>query len=85
MPTLPTENLSFASAYMQDAELDDERNDYDANGRLTQSITLTAEKEGDFEIPPATITWWNPLNSRLYKKRVQLRQRFTWRPIPTSA
>ncbi|MDF2191586.1 BatD family protein [Paraflavitalea sp. CAU 1676] len=68
IPTLPSENLSFASAYLQDAELDDERNEYDANGRLTQSITYLLEKEGDFELPPVTITWWNPLNSRLYKK-----------------
>lgn len=68
IPTLTAENLSFASTYPQDAELDDERDGYDANGRLSQTMTYLLEKEGDFEIPPVVINWWNPLNNRLYKK-----------------
>jgi hypothetical protein len=68
IPPLHNASLHFASEYLQDPELDDERTDYDANGRLTQSMVYLLEKEGDFEIPPVEITWWNPLNSKLYKR-----------------
>jgi len=68
IPPLQREELSFAHTYLQEAELDDERNDYDANGKLRQTITYLLEKEGDFELPAINIDWWNPLNSRLYKK-----------------
>jgi hypothetical protein len=68
IPSLHHASLSFASEYLQDAELDDERNEYDANGRLTQSVIYLLEKEGDFVIPAVEIQWWNPLNSKLFKR-----------------
>jgi hypothetical protein len=68
IPPLRNGSLNFASEYLQDPELDDARTDYDANGRLTQSIVYLLEKEGVHEIPPIEISWWNPLNSKLYKR-----------------
>lgn len=68
IPQLQKENLDFASSYLQDAELKDERDDYDANGKLTQSITYLFEKEGDFEIPAIPVKWWNPNTSKLYSR-----------------
>lgn len=68
IPSLHSEPLNFATPYLQDPELDDQRTDYDANGRLTQSVVYLLEKDGRFEIPAVEITWWNPLNSKLYKR-----------------
>jgi hypothetical protein len=68
IPQLPKDSLAFASTYLQDAELKDERDDYDANGRLTQSVIYLLEKEGDFTIPAVAVQWWNPNNSKLYSK-----------------
>jgi hypothetical protein len=68
IPPLPKDSPSFASTYMQDAELKDERNDYDANGSLTQSVIYLLEKEGDFVIPAIPVTWWNPNSNKLYSR-----------------
>jgi hypothetical protein len=68
IPQLQKDSLAFASTYLQDAELKDERDDYDANGRLTQSVIYLLEKEGDFTIPSVEVQWWNPNSSKLYSK-----------------
>lgn len=68
IPQLSKDSLAFASSYLQDAELKDERDDYDANGRLSQTVIYLLEKEGDFTIPPVEVQWWNPNNSKLYSK-----------------
>ena len=68
IPQLQKDSLDFASSYLQDADLKDERNDYDANGRLTQSMVYLLEKEGDFTIPAVQVKWWNPLSSRVYSR-----------------
>ncbi|PWT96608.1 MAG: hypothetical protein C5B52_15340 [Bacteroidetes bacterium] len=68
IPEIPDEKLDFASIYPQDADLDDTRNDYDANGRRTQSIIYLLEKEGDFTISEVKVNWWNPGNSKVYSK-----------------
>jgi hypothetical protein len=68
IPQLQKESLDFASSYLQDAELKDERDEYDANGKLTQSVTYLFEKEGNFEIPAIPVKWWNPNTSKLYSR-----------------
>ena len=68
IPQLSKDSLDFASTYLQDASLVDQRNDYDANGRLTQSVVYLLEKEGDFTIPAIPITWWNPNSSKRYSR-----------------
>ena len=68
IPELPDEKLDFASTYPQDADLDDTRNEYDANGRRTQTTIYLLEKEGDFIVPEIKINWWNPNNSKVYSK-----------------
>ena len=68
IPQLSADSLDFASAYLQDASLRDERNDYDANGSITQSILYLLEKEGKFTIPSIQVSWWNPNSSKLYSR-----------------
>lgn len=68
IPQLQKDSLNFANSYLQDAELDDDRDDYDANGSLTQSVIYLLEKEGDFTIPPVKVQWWNPNTSKLYNR-----------------
>lgn len=68
IPPLPKDSLSFASIYPQDQELEDRRNEHDANGRAVQKTTFLLEKEGTFTIPPVTVSWWNPLTRKPYKR-----------------
>ncbi len=64
----PQEDLGWASTYPQSAALTDLRDDHDANGRSTQSVTYLFEKEGTFTIPAITLSWWNPNTSRMFTK-----------------
>jgi hypothetical protein len=68
IPPLPEESLQFAGIYRHPARLKDERNEYEANGRLSQTIIYLLEKQGDFSIPAIRISWWDPNNSRFYNR-----------------
>ncbi|MFT3823722.1 MAG: BatD family protein [Chitinophagaceae bacterium] len=68
IPPLQKDSLGFASTYLRDADLHDERNEYDANGSLTQTVIYLLEKEGDFTIPEVNVTWWNPNTGKLYSR-----------------
>ncbi|MBV4360449.1 BatD family protein [Pinibacter aurantiacus] len=68
IPEVAKEKPDWASIYPDDAELEDTRDENDANGRRIESITYLLEKAGDFKIPPIKVTWWNPNNSRKYEK-----------------
>jgi hypothetical protein len=68
IPEVAKEKPEWASIYPDDAELEDTRDENDANGRRVESITYLLEKAGDFKIPPVNVTWWNPNNSRKYEK-----------------
>jgi hypothetical protein len=65
IPALNEKTLNFANVYPQDPELKDTRNEYDANGELTQSFIYLLEKEGDFVIPAMPVQWWNPNAGKL--------------------
>lgn len=60
IPPLAEKKLDFANVYTEEPELKDTRNDYDANGELTQSFIYLLEKEGEFVIPSMKVQWWNP-------------------------
>ena len=66
IPPLERDSVSFAGCYLRSAEMRDERDDYDANGRLTQTEIYLLEKEGDFELPAIAVSWWNPLTGKMY-------------------
>lgn len=68
IPAIKPDNLNFANIYPQDPELKDLRDDYDANGQLTQQFIYLMEKEGNFEIPGIEVQWWNPNVRRLQKR-----------------
>jgi hypothetical protein len=68
IPDLKTDSLDWAGVYPEQATLADTRDEYDANGTRTQSVTYLLEKEGDFTFPAPTIEWLNPNNSRVYKR-----------------
>lgn len=70
IPELDLQQPDFASIYPQDADLADTRNEYDANGRRTQTVIYLLEKPGDFTIPAIPIKWWNPNSSKLYSRTV---------------
>ena len=73
IPQLSKDSLDFASSYLRDATLHDERNDYDANGKLEQSVIYLLEKEGDFTIPAIPVEWWNPNSSKRYSRSAAAR------------
>ena len=81
IPALKETDLSFANVYPQDPELKDLRDEYDANGELTQSFIYLLEKEGSFTIPPMEINWWNP-GARKMMKRSLRKHEITVHPNP---
>ncbi|MGC3946509.1 MAG: BatD family protein [Chryseolinea sp.] len=81
IPVLKEQKLNFANVYPQDPELKDLRDDYDANGELTQSFIYLMEKEGSFTIPPMAVSWWNP-NARKMNKRSLRQHKITVQPNP---
>ncbi len=72
IPELKADSLNWSGVYPQPATLTDTRDEYDANGQRVQSVTYLLEKEGDFTFPQTTIEWFNPLNSRVYKRNTPL-------------
>jgi len=72
IPELKMDSLSWSSVYPQPATLTDTRDEYDANGQRVQSVTYLLEQEGDFTFPPASVEWFNPINSRVYKRNTPL-------------
>lgn len=68
IPELKTDSLDWAGVYPGSATLADTRDEYDANGTRTQTATYLLEKEGNFVLPSSTIEWFNPNNSRVYKR-----------------
>lgn len=68
IPELKADSLDWAGVYPGSATLADTRDDYDANGTRTQTVNYLLEKEGNFVMPAFTIEWFNPNNSRVYKR-----------------
>ncbi|HXB93926.1 MAG TPA: BatD family protein [Puia sp.] len=68
IPPLQKDSLSFADTWLRSADLSDRRDEYDANGRLTQTEIYLLEKEGEFELPAIPVTWWNPISGKLYSR-----------------
>ncbi|HVY75385.1 MAG TPA: hypothetical protein VG890_11180, partial [Puia sp.] len=68
IPDLPKEEMEWASIYPGEPDLDDTRDDYDANGRRTQTFTYLLEKPGDYVFPAEKITWWNPYSHKLFSR-----------------
>ncbi len=68
IPEIAKEKPAWASIYPDEAELDDTRDENDANGRRIESITYLLEKAGKYQVPQIKVTWWNPNNSRIYSK-----------------
>ena len=68
IPEIKPDSMDWASVYPRDPVLTDTRDQYNANGVLTQKVTYLLEKEGDYQMPDAKITWWNPYSGRLYSR-----------------
>ncbi|HEY4286623.1 MAG TPA: hypothetical protein VGN00_05945 [Puia sp.] len=68
IPPLPKLELGFAATYWSEAQLKDERNEEDANGRMTQRVVYLLEKEGDFALPDVKMSWWNPNSCKLFAR-----------------
>src|SRR5580692_8339381 len=68
IPALTKDSLDWADVYPHDPTLTDTRDQYDANGRLTQRFTYLLEKEGSYAFPSEQIKWWNPYSSKVYSR-----------------
>ena len=68
IPELKTDSLNWSGVYPKQANLADTRDEYDANGERTQTITYLLEKEGDFTVPQESIEWFNPNSGHIYKR-----------------
>ncbi|MXV53247.1 hypothetical protein GS399_19955 [Pedobacter sp. HMF7647] len=68
IPELKKDSLDWASAYPGPASLEDTRDEYDANGRRTETVTYLLEKEGNFTFPSVSLRWWNPVAGRMYAR-----------------
>ncbi len=64
------EKVDWASTYPQEAALKDTRDEADANGSRTQTVTYLFEKEGDFVMPAIRIAWWNPFTNQTHVKTI---------------
>jgi hypothetical protein len=58
------------SVYPAQPELQDKRNDKDANGVRTESYSYLLEKEGEVLIPEQVVTWWNPVTKKVYQRKL---------------
>ncbi len=65
------EALDWAGNYPQEPQLRDLRDENDANGRSIQTITYLFEKEGDYTVPPLSLSWWNPYTNQLHSKSTE--------------
>jgi len=69
IPAPDIQKPSWASIYPDQPTLKDTRDDNDANGVLTTTVTYLLEKQGTFNIDPITVEWWNPYSRHINKKR----------------
>ena len=65
---LEIEEPENVSVYPAQPELQDKRNDKDANGVRTETYSYLLEKEGELIIPEQVVTWWNPITKKVYQR-----------------
>lgn len=68
IPAIEKDSLDWADTYPHEPTLTDTRDQYDANGRLTQTFTYLLEKEGTYTFPSERIKWWNPYSNKVYSR-----------------
>jgi|GEM_PF-1514064 len=71
---LEIEEPENVSVYPAQPELQDKRNDKDANGVRTESYSYLMEKEGEVLIPEQVVTWWNPVTKKVYQRTLSEHQ-----------
>ncbi|MFV0589955.1 MAG: hypothetical protein ACK5M7_01100 [Draconibacterium sp.] len=81
MEIIEPENVSI---YPAQPELQDKRNDHDANGVRTETYSYLLEKEGELIIPEHVITWWNPTTKKVYQRTLS-EQKLNVAPNPDLA
>ncbi len=65
---LEVEEPDNVSIYPAEPELQDKRNDKDANGVRSEKYSYLLEKEGELIIPEETVLWWNPITKKVYQR-----------------
>ena len=63
----PVEGLGF---YPDEARVEDAYHRGTLNGMRIESVTYLAERAGDFNLPPITLTWWDTAGEKL--RRIEL-------------
>ncbi|MBK3516432.1 BatD family protein [Carboxylicivirga marina] len=73
IPETSMEANNWSSIYPRQAQLKDTRTSQDANGLRIEKYRYLLEKEGEFEIEPLTVTWWNPYLNKQYERSSKAR------------
>jgi hypothetical protein len=68
IPVPDKDSLDWAGVYAKTPILEDTRDQYDANGRLTRTFTYLLEKEGAYTFPAQEVKWWNPYSNHVYTR-----------------
>lgn len=67
---LEIEKPEFTSIYPKEPELQDKRNNNEANGIRIEKYSYLFEDEAEVTIPEEVVLWWNPETKRVYKRTI---------------
>lgn len=70
IPPIADPKVSWAEIYPGKVSLQDTRDEYNANGERIQTSSWLLTEAGEFELPAAAISWWNPYAARMYTRSI---------------
>ena len=70
IPPLADSKVSWAEVYPGKVLLRDTRDEFSPNGERTQTASWLLTEAGNFTLPEAGISWWNPYAARMYTRTV---------------
>lgn len=68
IPPVTDSKVAWAEVYPGKVSLQDTRDEYSANGERIQTSSWLLTQAGDFQLPEASISWWNPYAARMYTR-----------------
>jgi hypothetical protein len=74
IPPLEWDTIKGVSIYLGRSEVNDVRTRTSITAERSDGITYLFEREGEVIIPAMEISWWNPVQSRAYKRTLMERK-----------
>ena len=71
MPPIVWDTLPGVSLYPYRSEVENQKTKTDISASRSDVIRYLFEKEGEITIPQKELTWWNPVQNKLYKRTLK--------------